>query len=134
MCTNTENVTMILKMPSGGANAHNDSFYDIDNDDIDANEVDSSFDDDFSEYLWMENEEEFDSEEMKRLEEEALMEQCIEAMREDEIEEEFEREIESQGLCHVMATLQLQVASTETSNLNPLAKEFVPSLPTPSST
>lgn len=41
---------------------------------------DSSFDDDFSEYMWMLNEEEFDKEEMQRLEEEALMEQCIEAM------------------------------------------------------
>lgn len=41
---------------------------------------DPSFDDDFSEYMWMMNEEEFDKEEMQRLEEEALMEQCIEAM------------------------------------------------------
>lgn len=42
---------------------------------------DASFEeDDFSEYMWMMNEEEFDKEEMQRLEEEALMEQCIEAM------------------------------------------------------
>ncbi|CAB0016743.1 unnamed protein product [Nesidiocoris tenuis] len=41
---------------------------------------------DFSEYMWMENEEEFDQEVMKQLEEEALMEQCIEAMLEDELE------------------------------------------------
>ena len=86
---------MILKMPSTtGRNGHSDNFYDIDSDEFDANEFDSSFDDDFSEYLWMENEEEFDTEEMKRLEEEALMEQCIEAMLEDEIEEEIEKEIE----------------------------------------
>lgn len=32
---------------------------------------------DFSEYLWMENEEEFDKEVMQRLEEEELMEQCM---------------------------------------------------------
>lgn len=121
-------------MPSAGGNGHSDNLYDVDSDDFDANEIDSSFDDDFSEYLWMENEEEFDTEEMKRLEEEALMEQCIEAMLEDEIEEEIEREIESQGLCHVLATLQLQVANTETSKLNPLAKEFVPSISTTSST
>ncbi|XP_026465034.1 uncharacterized protein LOC113367662 [Ctenocephalides felis] len=43
-------------------------------------------DEDFSEYLWMENEEEFDKQVMQQLEEEALMEQCIEAMLEDERE------------------------------------------------
>jgi len=42
---------------------------------------------DFSEYMWMENEEEFDKQVMQQLEEEALMEQCIEAMLEDEQEE-----------------------------------------------
>lgn len=41
---------------------------------------------DFSEYMWMENEEEFDQQVMKQLEEEALMEQCIEAMLEEERE------------------------------------------------
>lgn len=86
---------MILKIPSStGGNGHSDNLYDIDSDEFDINDIDSSFDDEFSEYLWMENEEEFDTEEMKRLEEEALMEQCIEAMLEDEIEEEIEREIE----------------------------------------
>ncbi|KRT81973.1 hypothetical protein AMK59_5542, partial [Oryctes borbonicus] len=34
-------------------------------------------DSDFSEYMWMENEEEFDKEVMQRLEEEELMEQCM---------------------------------------------------------
>lgn len=38
----------------------------------------------------------------------------------------------SQGLCSVLATLQLQVANTEASKLNPLAKEFVPSTATSS--
>lgn len=45
-----------------------------------------NYDEDFSEYMWMENEEEFDKQEMQRLEEEALMEQCIEAMLQDEID------------------------------------------------
>lgn len=40
---------------------------------------------DFSEYLWMENEEEFEQQIMQQLEEEALMQQCIEAMQ-DEME------------------------------------------------
>lgn len=38
---------------------------------------------DFSEYLWMENEEEFEQQIMQQLEEEALMEQCIEAMQDE---------------------------------------------------
>lgn len=66
---------------------------------------------DFSEYLWMENEEEFDKnvilriyclyyvfkkkkiifiQELQRLEEEELMKECIEAMLEDEYEAEYE--------------------------------------------
>lgn len=45
-----------------------------------------NLDEDFSEYMWMENEEEFDKQEMQRLEEEALMEQCIEAMLQDELD------------------------------------------------
>lgn len=40
---------------------------------------------DFSEYLWMENEEEFEQQIMQQLEEEALMQQCIEAMQADEL-------------------------------------------------
>ena len=38
---------------------------------------------DFSEYLWMENEEEFEQQIMQQLEEEALMQQCIEAMQDE---------------------------------------------------
>ncbi|XP_026284559.1 polyadenylate-binding protein-interacting protein 2B [Frankliniella occidentalis] len=38
---------------------------------------------DFSEYFWMENEEEFDQQVLKELEEEALMEQCMQAMIDD---------------------------------------------------
>jgi len=38
---------------------------------------------DFSEYLWMENEEEFEEQIMQQLEEEALMQQCIEAMQDE---------------------------------------------------
>lgn len=47
---------------------------------------------DFTEYLWMENEEEFDKIEWQRLEEEELMNQCIEDMLEDEMEEITEEE------------------------------------------
>ncbi|XP_077283874.1 uncharacterized protein LOC143909665 [Arctopsyche grandis] len=70
---------------------------------------------DFSEYMWMENEEEFDKQVMQQLEEEALMEQCIEAMLADE------REAQNRGSSD--ASLEEQVSK---STLNPLAAEFVP--------
>ncbi|KAL1461511.1 hypothetical protein WDU94_013400 [Cyamophila willieti] len=54
-------------------------------------------DGDFSEYMWMENVDEFDKEVMQQLEEEALMEECIEAMLEEE-EEEADDDIE---LCNL---------------------------------
>ncbi|VVC42253.1 Ataxin-2, C-terminal [Cinara cedri] len=41
-------------------------------------------DGDFSEYMWMENQEEFDLQVMKELEEKELMKECLEAMLDDE--------------------------------------------------
>ncbi|GBP95634.1 Polyadenylate-binding protein-interacting protein 2B [Eumeta japonica] len=88
--------------------------------------------DDFADYMWMENEEEFDKQVMQQLEEEALMEQCIEAMLEDERERAGDRRRphanghrnaapnSSNG---TTASLQEQVSK---SKLNPLAAEFVP--------
>lgn len=70
---------------------------------------------DFSEYLWMENEEEFDKEVMQKLEEEALMEECIEAFMNDESDS------------YHNTTQELPpVESVENSKLNPEAEEFVP--------
>ncbi|CAG2057718.1 unnamed protein product [Timema podura] len=85
---------MIMKIPTSGSGngyyGHESSFisYSSDGSEIgNGEEVDSpTLDGDFSEYMWMENEEEFDKEVMQQLEEEALMEQCIEAMLEDERE------------------------------------------------
>lgn len=84
--------------------------------------------DDFADYMWMENEEEFDKQVMQQLEEEALMEQCIEAMLEDERERERgsvvtngHNAIASNGLGGL--SLAEQVSK---STLNPLAAEFVP--------
>lgn len=106
---------------------------------------------DFSEYMWMENEEEFDKQVMQQLEEEALMEQCMEAMLEDE---QYERNITpchyarnneaswSNGvangrstsehtngttpdLCQGMRSLRVQDLAVK-STLNPNAAEFVP--------
>lgn len=79
-----------MKLPfifatSGGGNGfHEPSFdqddFDGDNqDDIGSENADASFE----EYLWMENEEEFDKSELQRLEEEALMKECMENMQDD---------------------------------------------------
>lgn len=102
-----------------------------------------NYDEDFSEYMWMENEEEFDKQEMQRLEEEALMEQCIEAMLQDELDaQETSREDTTlsglpKDLCSALSTLkvtkELEV-TVEKSTLNPLAAEFVPSVLPPSPT
>ncbi|KXJ75825.1 polyadenylate-binding protein-interacting protein 2 [Aedes albopictus] len=98
-----------------------------------------NLDEDFSEYMWMENEEEFDKQEMQRLEEEALMEQCIEAMLQDELDAaqnpsgDPTLEVDSpKDLCHALSSLQVQSKEqkvpVEQSTLNPLAAEFVPSV------
>lgn len=101
--------------------------------------------DDFAEYMWMENEDEFDEQELQRLEEEELMDQCIEAMVLDEMASgermttvtgSVPRE---SGLMNILSSLQLDKGSqqhlaknvnVEQSTLNPFAAEFVPSLRT----
>ncbi|KAJ8706476.1 hypothetical protein PYW07_012554 [Mythimna separata] len=96
--------------------------------------------DDFADYMWMENEEEFDKQVMQQLEEEALMEQCIEAMLEDEQREQRNRGSRPthNGHNHQPTTsnggpsLSLE-ETVSRSTLNPLAAEFVPtrSIPAP---
>uniref|UniRef100_A0A0V0G895 Uncharacterized protein n=1 Tax=Triatoma dimidiata TaxID=72491 RepID=A0A0V0G895_TRIDM len=84
---------------------------------------------DFSEYMWMENEEEFDKQVMKQLEEEALMEQCIEAMLEDELENKPQENgdfvYDFQKMC-----VQEKAELARKSTLNPDAAEFVPRVTT----
>ncbi|XP_052748054.1 cell surface glycoprotein 1-like isoform X2 [Galleria mellonella] len=86
--------------------------------------------DDFADYMWMENEEEFDKQVMQQLEEEALMEQCIEAMLEDE-QRERHRPVANGHNHHYPTTsngnpsLSLE-ETVSRSTLNPLAAEFVP--------
>lgn len=78
----------------GGNGFHNygDSPFDSDNDDFDGPD-DITLDNsevDFAEYMWMENEEEFDKIEWQRLEEEELIKDCIENMLDEEsISDEF---------------------------------------------
>lgn len=78
-----------MKLPfifttSGGGNGYSESPFDqddfvIENQDDNTENVDANFE----EYLWMENEEEFDKTELQRLEEEALMKECMENMQDD---------------------------------------------------
>lgn len=67
----------IIHSGSGGGNSfhmYNDS-PDLDEHELDQDDIHSENTEvDFTEYMWMENEEEFDKLEMKRLEEEALAE------------------------------------------------------------
>lgn len=99
----------------------------------------SSEEDPFAEYMWMENEEEFDRQVEEELWEEDFMEQCFLEMLE---EEEWEWFIPSRDLVpHNVNQLEEQVSLLDlnidvqlntdfdnaiTSNLNPNAKEFTP--------
>ncbi|XP_026724490.1 neurofilament heavy polypeptide isoform X1 [Trichoplusia ni] len=85
--------------------------------------------DDFADYMWMENEEEFDKQVMQQLEEEALMEQCIEAMLEDEQRERLRPNGHQQQHFPTTSNGASSLSLEETvsrSTLNPLAAEFVP--------
>jgi len=115
-------------------------------------------DNDFSEYLWMENEEEFDKQILQQLEEEALMEHCLEVMLDHERDVDnapyFTPSSASSGndtqppawsdgqqaengsdLCYQMATMKVQDKEeiAKQSTLNPNAAEFVPQSRTTSS-
>jgi hypothetical protein len=151
---------MIMKIPNGtdsGYYGHDSSILaylsdgsDVGNGDDDADPP--TLDVDFSEYMWMENEEEFDKQVMQQLEEEALMEQCIEAMLEDEREihnihnqvmaangvgvldvcqpwstgTDYVHPTNAPDLCQTMENLSVQDDLAMQSTLNPNAAEFVP--------
>ncbi|KAF5281453.1 hypothetical protein FQR65_LT14687 [Abscondita terminalis] len=97
----------------------------------------SNADNDFAEYLWMENEEEFDKQVMQQLEEEELMEQCIEAMleeehrnindeRSDRINHQESQQAENNDVTNLVNNFKLDLIDVTKSTLNPLAAEFVP--------
>lgn len=89
-------------------------------------------DSDFSEYMWMENEEEFDKEVLQRLEEEELMEQCmIRHMLDNERpvgalmpQQQPQQQQQQQP---TPAGAQQGSSAPRASTLNPHAAEFVPS-------
>jgi len=109
--------------------------------------------DDFSEYLWMENEEEFDKQILQQLEEEALMEHCLEVMLDHERDLDNMTYFSSLGsddthsptwsgdqqsqngsdLCRQMSNMRVQDKDelAKQSTLNPNAAEFVPQSRTP---
>lgn len=82
-----------MKLPfifsaSGGGNGYHEASFD--QDDFDTENQDENGNENaenFEEYLWMENEEEFDKTELQRLEEEALMRECMENMQDDDNDE-----------------------------------------------
>ncbi|KAJ8254951.1 hypothetical protein GJAV_G00199240 [Gymnothorax javanicus] len=90
----------------------------------------------FAEYMWMENEEEFNRQIEEELLEEDFIERCFQEMLEEE--EEYEWFIPARDLPQTINQLQDQLNGlvisdgniTENlvvnSNLNPNAKEFVP--------
>merc|ERR1712137_295141 len=97
---------------------------------------------DFSEYLWMANEEEFEEQIMHELEEEALMQQCMEAMQEEmNSVGPMPGGIFSNGNNHTedhlargIQNLAVNDNSAAQSKLNPDAAEFVPRFSTSTAT
>ncbi|XP_029045829.1 polyA-binding protein interacting protein 2 isoform X1 [Osmia lignaria lignaria] len=100
-------------------------------------DVQGSDESDFSEYLWMENEEEFDKEVIQQLMEEELTEECLKAMWEDERHERNTNSItwstatntfenNSAELCQQLSHLKMHDDLAKQSTLNPNAAEFVP--------
>ncbi|KAM6976645.1 polyadenylate-binding protein-interacting protein 2-like [Aplochiton taeniatus] len=93
----------------------------------------------FAEYMWMENEEEFNRQVEEELLEEEFIEQCFQEMLEEE--EEYEWFIPSRDLPQTISQLQDQINLlvlggdmsiyedvVVNSNLNPNAKEFTPGI------
>uniref|UniRef100_A0A1A9WKT8 Ataxin-2 C-terminal domain-containing protein n=1 Tax=Glossina brevipalpis TaxID=37001 RepID=A0A1A9WKT8_9MUSC len=116
---------MIMKVPSSDWSDQFEQY-------VVEEESDNDLDDeqDFSEYLWMENEEEFDKIELQRLEEEELMKECIDAMLEDELETqlcEWQKAMNDE-LNAALSSLSVTSRNTLAINslLNPLADEFIP--------
>lgn len=141
---------MKMKIPNNGGIGSNYYNHDVGifqyaSDSDSSDELDSpTLNGDFSEYMWMENEEEFDEQVMKQLEEEALMEQCIEAMLEEEREMLGNNPVgnnvapnaprstwstgdsNSGNIVNSMGSLKISDDVAKKSTLNPNATEFVP--------
>ncbi|XP_003424722.1 polyadenylate-binding protein-interacting protein 2B isoform X1 [Nasonia vitripennis] len=133
---------MKMKIPTGGSGngyyGHESGVISyLDNVENDGPEGPAQGEDDFSEYMWMENEEEFDKQVLQQLEEEELMEECLEAMLEEERQHERNQNssawssatsTENNGaeLCQQLNSLRVHDDIAKQSTLNPDAAEFVP--------
>ncbi|KAI8044882.1 hypothetical protein M5D96_001057 [Drosophila gunungcola] len=114
---------MLLKVPS--VDWTDQIIYVVDDDDS-LSDIDDE--PDFSEYMWMENEEEFDKNELQRLEEEEIMQECFEAMIEDELEEQINEweKAKTDEQNTALSALPKSECNVEKSVLNPMADEFIP--------
>ncbi|XP_066065000.1 polyadenylate-binding protein-interacting protein 2B [Chamaea fasciata] len=80
----------------------------------------------FAEYMWMENEEDFDRQVEEELQEQEFLDRCFQEMLEEEDQDWF---IPARDLPQGMGQLQQPHGPEDIlskSNLNPDAKEFVP--------
>lgn len=84
-------ITMHMKSPSGSENHFVGGGDSYEESSSDYEELQDSEGDDFSEFLWMENEEEFDDQELQKLEEQELMNECMQAMNELELLDEIKQ-------------------------------------------
>ncbi|XP_031631351.1 polyadenylate-binding protein-interacting protein 2B [Contarinia nasturtii] len=132
-----------LFVTSGSGNGYHDGSFD--QDDIDGENQDDLGNENaevtFEEYLWMENEEEFDKIELLRLDEEALVENCLNDCGEeaDETDEAIDNEnghwLAAQNEMVIMeynndvelSKMEINPHDVANSKLNPLAQEFFPS-------
>ncbi|XP_037635603.1 polyadenylate-binding protein-interacting protein 2-like isoform X2 [Sebastes umbrosus] len=92
-----------------------------------------SDEDPFAEYMWMENEEEFNRQVEEELWEEEFIERCFQEMLEEE--EQWEWFIPSRDLPQLQDQISLLVLDADedfdvvvNSSLNPNAKEFTPGI------
>ncbi|KAL1492969.1 hypothetical protein ABEB36_011124 [Hypothenemus hampei] len=113
-----------MKMPPAAAESTDNGIYEYQEsslsitaeeiENVEVNDFEAPPENDFSEYMWMEHEEEFDKEVMQRLEEEALMEECIAYMSSENAS--FQNPADG----------QVEIDSVVNSKLNPEAAEFIP--------
>ncbi|KAM7000057.1 polyadenylate-binding protein-interacting protein 2-like [Tautogolabrus adspersus] len=98
--------------------------------------------DPFAEYMWMENEEEFNRQVEEELWEEEFIERCIQELLEEEEQWEWfipSRDLPGQTVSQLQDQISLLVLDSDVhadadyeivvnSNLNPNAKEFIPGI------
>ncbi|XP_037939534.1 polyadenylate-binding protein-interacting protein 2-like [Teleopsis dalmanni] len=91
---------------------------------------------DFSEYMWMEGEDDFDKKELQKLSDEYTIMQCIKSALEDDLEVELIKWRNSEALDNGSANVEVLISALYTlgkrdfnvftSSLNPKAQEFIP--------